>query len=72
MKYVGLTDKPSDRKAAHGNPSDWWQRDFKSEKEARQWEKDTLAKPGYKGGTGGAGWKYGYTYTISSSTREDV
>lgn len=29
-----------------------------------------LSKPGYNGGTGGAGWKYGYTYTITSSTIE--
>jgi len=72
MKYVGLTDTPNERKAAHGNPSDWWQRTFTTEREARQWEKDMLAKSGYKGGTGGAGWKYGYTYTITSSTRENT
>jgi len=70
MKYAGLTDDLNDRKAAHGNPSDWWSRSFASEKEARQWEKATLAQPGYKGGPGGAGWRYGYTYTITSSTRE--
>jgi hypothetical protein len=27
-----------------------------------------LAKADYKGGPGGEGWRYGYTYTISSST----
>lgn len=70
MKYVGLTDDPKARKVEHGNPSDWWQRSFSTENEARQWEKDTLAKPGYRGGTGGEGWRYGYTYTITSSTRE--
>ena len=40
MKYVGLTDDPETRKEAHGNPSDWWQRSFSTEKEARQWEKE--------------------------------
>jgi len=70
MKYVGLTDDPETRKEAHGNPYDWWQRSFSTEKEARQWEKEMLAKPGYRGGTGGEGWQYGYTYTITSSTRE--
>jgi hypothetical protein len=70
MKYVGLTDDPDERKKAHGYPSDWWQRSFSTEKEARQWEKEMAAKPGYKGAGGGTGWKYGYTYTITSSTRE--
>ena len=70
MKYVGLTDYPLTRKEAHGDPSDWWQRTFDTEKEAREWEKKMLAKAGYKGGTGGEGWKYGYTYTITSKTRE--
>jgi hypothetical protein len=70
MKYVGLTDNEKERKTAHGNPTDWWSRTFSSEKEARQWEKDMPAKPGYKGGAGGAGWKIGYTYTITSSTVE--
>lgn len=70
MKYVGLTDHPDARKVAHGNPSDWWQPQFTNEQAARQWEKNMLAKPGYKGGEGGEGWRYGYTYTITSSTRE--
>jgi hypothetical protein len=68
MKYVGLTDNPSRRKQEHGNPSDWWQKKFDTEIEARAWEKETLSKPGYTGGTGGDGWRYGYTYTITSST----
>ena len=72
MKYVGLTDDPEERKKAHGNPADWWQRSFSTETEARKWEKEMLAKPGYRGGTGGKGWRYGYTYTITSTTREDV
>ena len=70
MKYVGLTDDPKTRKVAHANPPDWWQRKFDSEKEARQWEKDRLAKPGYTGGGGGQGWRYGYTYTITSTTKQ--
>jgi len=70
MKYVGLTDDPKARKVEHGNPSDWLQSSFSTEKEARQWEKEMLAKSGYRGGTGGEGWRYGYTYTITSSTRE--
>jgi len=70
MKYVGLTDNPSRRRQEHGNPSDWWQRIFVTEREARTWEKEMLEKPGYIGGPGGNGWKYGYTYTITSSTKE--
>ena len=70
MKYVGLTDNLSRRKAEHGNPSDWWQCSFKTEPGARKWEKEMLAKPGHTGGTGGDGWRYGYTYTISSSTTQ--
>jgi hypothetical protein len=68
MKYVGLTDTPTIRRAAHGNPADWWQRQFNSEKEARAWEKEMLAKPGYRGGPGGPAWRYGYTYTITPTT----
>jgi len=70
VKYVGLTDDPVTRKQQHGNPSDWWQRTFSTEKEARDWEKAKLDTSGYKGGTGGAGWRFGYTYTITSTTNE--
>lgn len=70
MKYVGLTDDPDKRREEHGNPEDWWQRTFSTEKEARDWEEDMLSRPGYKGGTGGEGWRYGYTYTITGRTRE--
>ncbi len=69
MRYAGLTDDPDTRKQAHGNPSDWWQRSFSTENEARKWEKDMLAR-GYKGDTGGKGWRYGYTYSVTSNTRE--
>lgn len=70
MKYVGLTDDPEERKEAHGKPTDWWQRTFSSETEARAWEKQMLSKPGYTGGPGGKGWRYGYIYTVTSSTVE--
>ena len=68
MKYVGLTDSPTSRRAAHGNPPDWWQREFQIETEARAWEKGMLARPGHTGGAGGPGWRYGYTYTITAAT----
>jgi len=70
MRYVGLTGNPHQRKEDHKDPADWWQRSFVTESEARAWEEDMLAKPGYTGDTGGKGWQYGYTYTITSSTRE--
>ncbi len=68
--YVGLTDDPKQRKQQHGNPSDWTVvGPFATEQQARDWEKRELAK-GHKGGTGGAGWRYGYWYTITSATIE--
>lgn len=64
MKYVGLTNDPDRRKQEHGNPPDFRVvRQFQSEIEARVWEKQMLAR-GYRGDTGGAGWKFGYTYTL--------
>ncbi len=69
MTYAGLTNDPSRRRQEHGNPTDWKQIPFTSEAQARQWEKDML-KGGYKGGTGGDGLKYGYTYTITSTTTQ--
>jgi hypothetical protein len=70
MKYVGLTDDPDRRRKEHGSPPDRWQRGFNNEAEARKWEQEMLSKPGYKGNPGGEGWRYGYTYTITSSTIE--
>lgn len=68
--YVGLTDDPQQRQQQHGNPGDWkTQGPFQNEPQARTWEKDALDK-GYRGGPGGQGWKYGYTCTITSGTRE--
>jgi hypothetical protein len=68
-KYAGLTNDPVERKQAHGNPSDWAQRSFSTEREARQWEKN-MHDNGYQGAGGGEGWRYGYTYTITRSTVE--
>ncbi len=71
MTYVGLTDDPKTRKAAHGNPSTWKiVKTFTSEKVARIWEKAQAARMGYTGGGGGEGWKNGYTYTITISTKQ--
>ena len=69
MKFVGLTDEPAKRKQSHGTPYDWTQRTFENEKEARDWEKQMIDQ-GCKGGNGGPGWKYGYTYTITIFTRQ--
>lgn len=66
MRYAGLTDDPDRRKKDHNYPKDFRVlHRFTSEKEARDWEKDMLAQ-GYKGDTGGAGWRYGYTFSITS------
>lgn len=68
MRYAGLTDDPQRRKAEHGNPPDFRVvKQFSSEKDAREWEKQMLAR-GYAGDIGGAGWKYGYTYSVTSRT----
>jgi hypothetical protein len=70
MKYAGLTDDPAKSKQEHGNPVDWRvEKMFKSEEEALKWEKGLMAL-GYQGGPGGAGWRYGYTYTITAQTRQ--
>lgn len=69
--YVGLTDNPSQRRVQHGNPPDWQQTTlFNSESEARAWEAKYVGTSGYQGGTGGAGWRYGYWYTITSATKQ--
>jgi hypothetical protein len=69
--YVGLTDDPANRRQQHGNPSDWQQTGpFTTEKAARDWEAQYVDRAGYQGGPGGAGWRYGYWYTITPQTRE--
>jgi len=70
MKYVGLTDQPDRRRTEHGDPPDWWQTRFRTEREARNWEARMLAVSGYQGGSGGQGWQYGYMYTMGAGTRE--
>lgn len=70
MKYVGLTDDPATRRIAHGNPPDWWERSFLTEKDARDWERAMSATPGYTGGGGGEGWRFGYVYTITAYTKQ--
>ena len=65
MRYAGLTDDPVRRKKDHNYPKDFRVvHKFASEKEARKWEKDMLTQ-GYKGDTGGAGWQYGYTFSVT-------
>jgi hypothetical protein len=64
MRYVGLTDDPARRKREHGYPPDFRVvHQFTYEYEARLWEKGMLAQ-GYAGDTGGAGWLYGYTFSV--------
>lgn len=68
--YVGLTDDPTRRKVEHGSPVDWkLYGPFSTEAEARAWERQLLLA-GFKGGSGGSGWRYGYTYTITPNTVE--
>ena len=70
MKYAGLTDDPEKRKQEHGNPNDFSViKQFDTEKMARLWEA-LMLRQGYKGGTGGKGWRYGYTYTVTQKTKE--
>lgn len=67
--YVGLTNYPARRKQEHGNPTDWTvYGPFSTERGARAWERRVLAS-GYRGGSGGDGWQYGYTYTITRYTK---
>jgi hypothetical protein len=69
--YVGLTDDPARRRVEHGSPSDWQQTGpFATEAAARAWEAQYVGKPGYQGGPGGSGWRYGYWYTITLTTRQ--
>jgi hypothetical protein len=69
MKHAGLTDDPKARREAHGNPIDWNEHQFENEEEARAWEKIMLAS-GYNGGTARDGWRYGYTFTITRTTKQ--
>ena len=64
MKYAGLTNDPQRVKKEHNNPLDFKVRHFGSEFEARRWQKHMLAQ-GYEGETGGAEWRYGYTFSVT-------
>lgn len=68
--YVGLTDDPVRRRTEHGYPLDWQQIQFSSEVRARAWELQYVTTPGYVGGSGGGGWRYGYWYTITPFTKQ--
>ncbi len=71
MKYAGLTDDLARRRQEHGNPSDWQhEQTFSTEDAAQKWESD-MRDAGYRANPGGTGWRYGYTYTITPSTKED-
>lgn len=70
-KYYGLTNKPDVRKQQHGNPKDWKiEYQFQFESEARAWERKVTARSDNSGDTGGKGWRFGYSYTITESTKE--
>lgn len=70
MRYVGLTDDPERRKQEHGNPADFLVvKEFDTDRQARLWEA-VLLRAVYKGDTGGKGWRYGYTYSITPKTKE--
>ena len=68
-KYAGLTDHPLHRKLDHGDPPDWSQRRFDSEEEALVWYRLMFIR-GYIGSGEGAGWRYGYTFTCTHTTKE--
>jgi hypothetical protein len=69
MKYVGTTSDPEAVKQKHGNPEDWWQRNFEKESESHHWLKAMLDMPGHIDGAE-EGWEFGYTYTITKNTAE--
>ena len=65
-KRIGLTDDPKTSRSKHGNPPDWWQTPFRSQAAARAWKGDMLTISGYRATPGASGWRYGYTFTLSS------
>lgn len=72
MKYVGLTNDPDTRRKQHGDPQEWSQECFNNETEARVWEKSMFDKPEYKGDSSEKEWKYGYIYTITKNSIENI
>ncbi len=69
--YVGLTDDLDMRARAHGDPPDFRVvATFPAEAEARAWLERTSAAVNCTTGVGGAGWRYGYVYTMTPDTKE--
>lgn len=69
--YVGLTDDPERRKEEHRNPADFRvERNFGMESEARAWERRESSRLAHCGGSGGAGWRVGYKYTVTRTTEQ--
>ena len=68
-RYAGLTDDLPERKEQHGNPPGFRvARRFRTERQGRKWEEGMLNK-GYKGDTGGKGWKFGYTFPVGKKKK---
>jgi hypothetical protein len=59
---VGLTDHPERCRVSHGNPPDWRQIRFDSEREARDWER-CFAFSSEIASRSGTEWLYGYWYS---------
>ncbi len=68
-KYAGLTDHPLHQKLDLGDPPDWSQCRFETEDEALAWYRSRLTR-GCIGGADAAGWRYGYTFTCTHTTKE--
>ena len=68
MRYVGLTDDPEALRRQYGIPSDWWQRSFHSEEEARQWMSSLVELPNFIADGLSDGWCYGYTFTLPATS----
>lgn len=69
MIYVGLTNDPDIKRQEHGSPEDWWQRAFDSKEEAQTWVNEMLTTMEAKFPEDHHGWRFGYTFTITSKTR---
>ena len=69
-KYAGLTDHPDRCRQEHGNPVDWKiEKEFGTVLQSRIWEQQ-MHHAGYEGGRSGPEWGWGYTYTITKSTKQ--
>lgn len=72
MIFVGLTNSPMRCRLDRGKPTDWIQRRFSSEPEARQWLAMMAAKEGLTTSESlhSDDWQFGYVYTITLATKE--